>query len=110
LSPAPIETEIELSPVDQGIIFETSKYGYGKSVLNPASGSHGTDTTTRTSSSRSRWPTTGSTPRWDAQFQHEAVGGVIYRVNNAEIHYRSRLIELKYVGENSECRRTEEFA
>jgi hypothetical protein len=44
------------------------------------------------------------------QFQHEAVGGVIYRVNNAKIHYRSRLIELKYVGENSECRRTEEFA
>jgi hypothetical protein len=54
----------------------------------------------------------------DAQFQHEAVGGVIYRgagathmvMNNAEIHYRSRLIELKYVGENSECRRTEELA
>jgi hypothetical protein len=72
----------------RGSSSKTSKYGCGKSVLNPASGSHGTDTTTRTSSSRSRWPTTGSTPSMGTpQFQHEAVGGVIYRVNNAEMYY-----------------------
>ncbi len=54
----------------------------------------------------------------DAQFQHEPVGGVIYReagethmlTNSGETRYRSRLIELKCVGENGECRRREEPA
>ena len=112
-------TQIELSPVGQGIVFENEQVRVWEISLEPGE--------------RQPWhrhdnpylviaieeadnridPIDG-----DAQFQHEPVGGVIYReagethmlTNNGQTHYRSRLIELKCVGENGECRRREEPA
>jgi hypothetical protein len=112
-------TQMELSPVGQGIVFENEQVRVREISLEPGE--------------RQPWlrhdnpylviAIEAADNRIDPidgtlQFQHEPVGGVIYRdasethmlMNNGETRYRSRLIELKCVGENSECWRREEPA
>ena len=112
-------TQIELSAVGQGIVFENEHVRVWEISLEPGERQpwHRHDNpylviTIEAADNRID-PIDG-----DAQFQHEPVGGVIYReagethmlTNNGKTRYRSRLIELKGVGENGECRRTQEPA
>ena len=112
-------TQIELSAVGQGIVFENEHVRVWEISLEPGERQpwHRHDNpylviAIEAADNRID-PIDG-----DAQFQHEPVGGVIYHeagethmlTNSGETRYRSRLIELKCVSENGECRRTQEPA